>query len=116
MASKRSYLKKSLFILLAISGLMIAYLLAVSTPSEVNSLSQITNHLPNTLMLFRWLLIIIIAVFWETLITFLPIYKTLEDNNKTYLLNLRWRVIGYLVAAELLIVDGLLTKFFAWVS
>ena len=90
-----------------------AYLWQAVEASSLSAVQTQISQLKPFLIIFRLLLIGLIALFWSALMNLLYRIGRIDAEGRARLLTLRWRVTAWMVVIELILGQNLLGQFFA---
>ncbi|HNP36935.1 MAG TPA: hypothetical protein PKK10_13870 [Woeseiaceae bacterium] len=100
----------SVFLLLTLAmGIALWRLLQLDT---LTSLANDVVRLDRAMRAVRWTIIALVLVSWPTLIKWVANRGACAAHNSARWLNARWRVVGWLIAMELLIGTSVLPSVF----
>lgn len=110
----KSFFKKPIVKGLALLGLIaigiVTYLVAANTAEEVSGIAASASTLTDQLRPIRWGVIAFTFILWDHLVLLWGRWKELSEERVTYVKSLRWRLLGYTVLFEMIIIESLPSK------
>jgi hypothetical protein len=83
---------------------------------SVQAIRTRIDHWQSILTGIRWVLIGTLALLWPQLCRWWSDAENLNGHKAEQLINLRWRIVGWLVVIELILGQGVLVKAMAMVA
>lgn len=110
----KSILKKkltqSIFLLIAIGGVITVTTVVMSTAGDVGGIAEKTPSFVDSARPFRIGFLILLFLFWNHVSAAFGYWKKLSKERIEYLKSIRWRVLAYVVLFEFFVIESIPSK------